>query len=241
MDSLLLVDSWDQDNAIIKKFIGSLPKKDAPIDILEAGCGNQWDLDLSGLSYLLTGIDRDKDALEIRKNVSKDLDKIIVGDLCNAELDACAFDVIYNSFVLEHVVNADVVLQNFVKWLRPGGLMVIRIPDPMSVQGFITKLTPHWFHVFYYKYVLRDPHAGLPGYAPYPTCYHPVVSRRGLAAFCAQNGLSIVNESGESYHNPGNGVVKGLIKAVKVAVSLMSLGKLSHKHTNLLYIIRKNG
>lgn len=239
MGYLQLVDSWEQDNAVIKEFVGALRKTGEPIDILEAGCGNQWDLDLTGITYVLTGIDRDKAALDIRKNISKDLDRIIVGDLCDAVMDPEGFDVIYNAFVLEHIDNADIVLRNFVRWLRPGGLMIIRIPDPMSVQGFITRITPHWFHVFYYKYVLRDPHAGLPGYAPYPTCYHPVVSRAGISRFCNEYGLVILHESGERYHNPGAGVVKVLIKAIKFVVSTLSLGRLSYKHTNLLYILKK--
>ncbi|MDH3512220.1 MAG: class I SAM-dependent methyltransferase, partial [Gammaproteobacteria bacterium] len=87
-----------------------------PIRILEAGCGSRWLLDLTGVESTLTGVDIYERDLEIRKNKIKDLDEAIVGDLRNVELDADAFDVIYNSFVLEHVDGARLVLDNFRRW-----------------------------------------------------------------------------------------------------------------------------
>jgi len=80
------------------------------IRILEAGCGPRWLLDLTGVEYTLTGVDIYERDLEIRKNKTKDLDEGIVGDLRTVELDADAFDVTYNSFVLEH---ARLVLDKF--------------------------------------------------------------------------------------------------------------------------------
>ncbi|MGH9955766.1 MAG: methyltransferase domain-containing protein, partial [Pyrinomonadaceae bacterium] len=79
--------------------------------------------------------------------------------------------VIYNSFVLEHIEDASQVLQNSTRWLKPGGIVVLKIPDPDSVCGFITRVTPHWFHVFYYRYLLGARNAGKPGYAPYTIDY----------------------------------------------------------------------
>jgi ubiquinone/menaquinone biosynthesis C-methylase UbiE len=160
--------------------------------------------------------------------------------LSSVQIENASFDVIYNSFVLEHIKNADVVMDNFVRWLRFGGLIIIRIPDPFSVQGFITKYSPHWFHVFYYKYILRDVHAGIPGYAPYPTYYHPLVSRKGIADFCSKNGLSLIYESADSYHIPGTGLTKFVIQLIKRVLNVLSLGKLSYKHTNLLFVLKKN-
>src|SRR5271165_4507365 len=85
-----------------------------PLSILEAGCGQCWTLNLSGVEYTLTGVDRDPVALELRKTNARDLDVAIVGDLCSVELPEASFDVVYSCFVLEHVQQADVALQNFV-------------------------------------------------------------------------------------------------------------------------------
>src|SRR5690606_33965359 len=131
--------------------------------ILEAGCGNSWQLKLPGVKYVLTGVDLNEDALRIRKCERKDLDGVIHGDLRTVALDADQYDVIYNSFVLEHVQQAEHVLSNFCRWLKPGGILILRIPDPKSVYGFLSRLTPFWFHVFYKRFIAGIKTAGKPG------------------------------------------------------------------------------
>ena len=79
-----------------------------PLRILEAGCGAKWPLRLEGTPYRLTAVDIDTDALEIRKTRVRDVDEVMVGDLRTADLfPARSFDVIYNSFVLEHIEGAE--------------------------------------------------------------------------------------------------------------------------------------
>ncbi len=63
------------------------------------------------------------------------------------DLGVDRFDVIYCSYVLEHIENADVVLNRFVKWIKPNGIIIIKVLDPDSVHGYITRITPHWFHL----------------------------------------------------------------------------------------------
>src|ERR1700677_5081735 len=72
------------------------------LSILEAGCGQRWTLDLSGIDYTLTGVDTDPVALDLRKTKARDLDVAILGDLCSVELPEASFDVVFSSFVLEH-------------------------------------------------------------------------------------------------------------------------------------------
>ena len=36
-----------------------------PVEILEAGCGSRWDVDLEGLDYRVVGVDRDAAAVEV--------------------------------------------------------------------------------------------------------------------------------------------------------------------------------
>jgi hypothetical protein len=62
-----------------------------------------------------------KEALRIRRDETKDLDEAIVGDLRTADFGQRTFDVIFNSYVLEHVPGAQQVLENFNRWVkRPG-------------------------------------------------------------------------------------------------------------------------
>jgi|SRR5688500_4117983 len=240
LSPLELSSSLEQEVQVIEHCIKQQVPEDGIIKILEAGCGQRWALRLDEIEYFLTGIDSDPHALDIRKNIMKDLDEAVVGDLRTVMFDPEKFDVIYNSFVLEHIDGAEGVLQSFVRWLRPGGLMVIRIPDPESVQGFITRITPHWFHVFYYRHILKKKNAGLPGYVPYRTYYDAVVSRRGLHRFCEENNLAIKAELGDAYWRPGHGSMQVAIDLFKRAVAILSFGKLSERHTNLLYILQRD-
>ena len=240
LNTLELTPSYEREYRLIEGFIKQMAPTNGVIRILEAGCGQRWVLSLDGVKYILTGIDSDPHALDIRKNVMKDLDEAVLGDLRTVFFDAGKFDVIYNAFVLEHIHGAESVLDAFVRWLKPGGLIIIRIPDPDSVQGFITRVTPHWFHIFYYRYILKKKTAGLPGYAPYPTYYDSVVSRQGLREFCEKNNLSIEAEYGDGYMRPGSGLIQVAIDVIKRTIAFISFGKLSARHTNLLYVLQLN-
>lgn len=213
-----------------------------PVRILEAGCGNKWPLDLTGLSYRLTGIDVDKDALEIRKTNVRDLDEIMVGDLRTASLfPEATFDVIYSSFVLEHVDGAERVLDNFFRWLAPGGLLILRVPDRDSVYGFITRITPFWAHVLYKRHVQGVPNAGRPGFDPYPTYYDDVVCREGLHRYCRKHGWIIKYESGFAGYLPTRFLVGVLVRNLVRAVATASFGRLQWRYNNITLMIQKPG
>ena len=151
------------------------------------------------------------------------------------------FDVIYNSFVLEHVENAELVLQNLYSWLKPGGLLILKIPDGDTVFGFIAKTTPFWSHIAYKKYIKGHKNAGKPGFAPYPTYYNKIVSRNGIQRFCKSHNIVIREEIGScaylrnKFKNP-----KVLFtQAIAVLVSILSIGKLPYKYNNLTYLLEK--
>ena len=237
---LPLVTSYAQRNSIIENSIRKNISNNQELQILEAGCGQCWEIDLTGVNYRLTGIDLDRVALSIRIEKYNDLNEIIEGDLRDVDLGGRTFDAIYNSYVLEHVSGAETVLCNFVKWTKPGGVIIIKIPDPSSVKGFITRITPHWFHIFYYKHLLGIKTAGRPGFMPYPTYFDSVVSRQGINKFCEKNGLQVEAEYGEGLTKPGVGVRRILIQLFIRTVAFVSFGVLSSKHTNLLYILRRD-
>ena len=189
MDEFKLI-SRSEEMAIVVSSINSVAPPDRPLQILEAGCGQKWDIDLDDLKYVLTGVDLDATALKIRIEEQKDLDHEIVGDLVSVQLPENSFDVVYSYYVLEHIANARSALLNFLKWLRPGGIAIIKVPDPNSVHGFFAGITPHWFHVFY-RHVLGNRYAGKPGHGPYTTYYDAVISRSGMRKFCADNSVSL--------------------------------------------------
>ena len=214
-----------------------------PLKILEAGCGKSWPIKLDGISYEIVGIDIDQDGLELRQRTVDDLDKYINGDLRYIYMEDNQYDVIYNSFVLEHIDGAEKVLDNFNRWLKHSGILILKIPDRDSIFGLITRLTPFWFHVIYKKIIMGHQDAGKPGYGPFPTYYDKVVSRKGIHEFCRQNNFLIKEEFGRGfgyYKNPKTRGFKAILQYsfMKIA-SIVSFGKLSGDYTSLLFILEK--
>jgi SAM-dependent methyltransferase len=217
--------SWDAMSAMLRARLEALP---GPLRILEAGCGRLWPLKLS-VPFTLTGLDLDRDALAVRT----DLDQTIVGDLRTVELPARSFDVIYSAYVLEHVRGAQQVLERFRRWLAPGGMLIIQVPDRDSAYGFLTRLTPFRAHVLFHRYMLRQPLAGTPGHGPYPTYYDEVISERGLREFCRRNGFATPEVYRLcSYANDPP------VRAGAFLTSMLSAGRLAWRHNNLLLIAR---
>lgn len=214
---------------------------DRVLRILEAGCGRRWPFRLEDRPHHIVGIDLDPAALEIRMNRLGDLHEAIVGDLCTYPLPEAGFDVVYCSFVLEHIPEATRALDNLVRATRENGLLLIRVPDSRSVQGFVTRITPHCFHVFYYRWILGNPNAGKPGMGPYPTHYTPVIGRAGMEGYCADpgNGVRLEGTWGDGYIQPGRGWRRVLIRCAKFVVYMLSLGSLSYRHTDLLFVLRR--
>ena len=240
LPELALIPSWRECNAVLSEWVRNYPRDDRSITILEAGCGQKWGIDLADVPYTLTGIDIDSAALAFRQHDIGDLDTAILGDLRTVELEDNAYDIIYCSYVLEHVDGAADVLRNFARWARPGGLVLIKIPDRDSAFGFITRITPFWLHVAYKRYVQGYRDAGKPGHVPFPTYYDPVISRRGMHAFCQQHGLAIRAEYGMG------GFLPSLARAYRLPVRLvlwilqvLSRGKLATKHNDLIFVIEK--
>lgn len=206
--------------------------------ILEAGCGARWPLKLEGTPFRLTAVDIDVHALERRKTEIRDVDEIQVGDLRTPNLfPPASFDVIYNSFVLEHISGAEQVLDHFRAWLVPGGLLILRVPDRDSVYGFLTRYSPFWLHVLYKKYAQGMPGAGQPGHGPYRTYHDRVVSRRGIHQYCLTHACTVQYEAGFSGYLPKHRVTGALARVFVQSVSLLSLGRLSWRYNNLTFVI----
>lgn len=210
-----------------------------PLRVLEAGCGREWELDLSGLEYHLTGVDLDEAALEARVANRKDLDLAILGDLRTVSLPEGHYDLVYSAYVLEHVKGAEEVLGRLFKWAKPGGIVVLRIPDGDSVYGFVTKHTPHQLHILWNRYHLRVTDSGKAGWGPYPTVYEKIVSGKAIHRYCAKHGHTILAEYRSKFPGSFSIPINFAVRIFVRVVSILSCGRLAPYHSNLHFVIKK--
>ncbi len=92
-----------------------------------------------------------------------------VGDIETYSFSPGEFDAVLCWTVLEHLANPRAALANMARALRPGGLLIIGVPNLWSLKGLITKLTPHRFHVWAYRHVWGYRDAGTPAFGPFRT------------------------------------------------------------------------
>jgi len=204
------------------------------LTILEAGCGRKWELDLEKTDFELTGVDLDAHALEYRQSVSRDLDVGIVGTICDRDIvPSKHFDVVYSAYVLEHIDGALTALENFVEWVRPGGLIVMWLPNRNSVYGWTARHTSYRVHVWVYRYLFGNRNAGKPGFSPYPTYHDPVLAPSSLMAFSRDHDLSMQELFAVDVFAGRRGAKNAAVRMGMRIISRLSRGRLSDREVDL--------
>lgn len=162
---------------------------DGGLDVYEAGGGSTSFLPPDVLSRArVTVVDIDEDQLRNNSYAQH----TIRGDIQTHRFAPNSFDLVTCYNVIEHLPDVEATLRGFFQALKPGGLVLIAAPNPNSLSGFVTKYTPHWFHVWFYRNVRGEKTAGLPGEAPFPTCFHPLVTPADLVAFAEEHGVETI-------------------------------------------------
>jgi SAM-dependent methyltransferase len=69
--------------------------------------------------------------------------EVFAGDVLNANFASGSFDVITCTDVLEHLYEPREVLQNVSKWLKPGGIFYVFVPNIMSLESRIFR--SYWY------------------------------------------------------------------------------------------------
>jgi SAM-dependent methyltransferase len=166
--------------------------------VLDAGCGGQMYLAL-GEDIHIVGIDIDSKQLERNKTIHER----ILGDIQTFPLEPESFDLIICWDVLEHMRRPGLALENLRRATRTGGLLIIASPNVLSFKGLITKFTPYWFHLLYYRVhsagfrgLIRRPIGG----RPFKTFMRWTMSSDAVASWARQS--SLVTEYLALYENP---------------------------------------
>jgi SAM-dependent methyltransferase len=209
--------------------------------IYEAGGGSTSFLPLKVLHRAhVTVVDIDED--QIRNNDYAH--QVILGDIQVHRFKPNSFDLVICYNVIEHVPDVEAALLRFCEALKPNGLILIGAPNPKSLSGVVTKYSPHWFHVWFYRHVRGDKKAGLPGHAPFPTLFHPLVTLSNLEAFAEANGLQMIYR--KQYESPRYPEMRlrmpffaNLVDAGAWVMNFFLPGKTDVRHGDYHVILRK--
>jgi SAM-dependent methyltransferase len=209
--------------------------------IYEAGGGSTSFLPLSVLDRAyVTVVDIDED--QIRNNDYAQ--QTILGDIQSHRFKPETFNLVICYNVIEHLADVEAALLGFCESLKQGGLVLIGAPNPKSLSGVVTKYSPHWFHVWFYRHVRGDKNAGLPGQAPFPTFFHPLVSLPRLETFAREHGLQVIYK--KEYESPRfpemrarKPVLAALLDAFAVVANLFLVDKADIRRGDYHVILRK--
>jgi SAM-dependent methyltransferase len=154
--------------------------------VLEAGCGSlPMALDLGDAHVV--GIDVSEE--QLRRNDA--VDEKVLGDLQTHPFAPGEFDLVVCWDVLEHLPEPELALESFRRATADGGLIVLKLPNVLSVKGLVTKFTPHRFHVWVYRRLLHYPNAGREGFTPFRTFLRWSIAPHRLVAYARRHGLRV--------------------------------------------------
>lgn len=179
----------------LQSVVDRLISQRKPFKVLEIGCGSCSHIEIPQNSYIV-GLDISQKQLD-RNEI---LNEKILADVETYDLPESQFDLIVCWWVLEHLSNPRKVLLNCQKALKKDGIMIVAIPNVMSVKGLVTKYTPHGFHVWFYKHIFGEQLAGVDDRLPFRTYLRFSISPEGIRKFASVNDLSI--ERLHVYENP---------------------------------------
>jgi SAM-dependent methyltransferase len=208
----------DDPIARLERFVATEFDRADVRDVLDAGCGFSLPFEFpAGLRFV--GLDASPEALA--KNTY--IESGVVGDVESYRFPEAQFDAVLCWTVLEHLAHPRRAVENMAWALRPGGLLIVGVPNPRSLKGIVTRLTPHRFHVWVYRHLLRYPGAGTPGFGPYPTYLRSEIAPENLQCLARSSGLERIYA--ETYAL-GSGLPPRLDRLWSVALALGRLGSL---------------
>jgi SAM-dependent methyltransferase len=211
------------------------------ISVLDAGCGAATSLSLRPPAHLV-GIDMSRRQLERHAR----LDERIVGDIQTHSFPADSFDVVIAWQVLEHLPAPEEALARFRDALKDGGLLILSLPNVLSVKGLVTKFTPHSFHVWAYRRLFGMKDAGIDDNAPFPTYLRFSIRPSRILRFAAENGFSVEYFHSFEWHvqtelrqrvrmvGPAWSLVRSLVR-------ILTAGHVDAELTDFTVVLRKAG
>jgi len=107
-------------------------KKERPRDVLEIGTATGYlTAEMVKLGCRVTGVEQD---VEMASVAADHCDQMLVGDVETLSLEALGnYDAIILGDILEHVRNPTAILKNLTKLLKPGGKVLMSLPNVANI------------------------------------------------------------------------------------------------------------
>lgn len=183
---------------------------------------------MSHVSYsndaYVVGIDISKEQLD--KNTI--LKEKILGDIEEYPLPPSMFDLIICWDVLEHLKRPERAILNFCRAVNEGGIILLASPNVMTVRGLLTKCTPHWVHVLYYKWIVGFQDAGTPGNYPFKSYHRFSMSPSAIGRLAKREDLCVAACNFTSWEHPENRIplFNFFWKPLNFFINIISLGRI---------------
>ncbi len=120
-------------NRFIKRMRLNVLERTGPLEhgakLLDVGAGFGVQLDYYIRRRGVAGTSLDFDPMTAEHSVVKDRAEVRTGDLLDAGFDAESFDVVTMYETLEHVYHPKAALEEAFRILKPGGRLVVEVPD----------------------------------------------------------------------------------------------------------------
>jgi 2-polyprenyl-3-methyl-5-hydroxy-6-metoxy-1,4-benzoquinol methylase len=169
----------------LQEILDSADGKETKFKVLEAGCGSVSRLKFSD-KHFITGIDISQKQLDRNPNVHEK----VLGDIQTFKFPASSFDMIVCWHVLEHLPKPQNALRMFFSSVKNNGRIIISSPNPSSLKGLVTKFTPHFFHIYVYRYIYKVKNAGREDTAPFKTFMRFAIRPHNISKVAKEYGIN---------------------------------------------------
>jgi len=136
----------------IKRIDDPFPKEE--VKFLDAGCGTGITSSIIGKLYPVTCVDKSVDMLEVAKTRQSEGMKLLEGDIKDRSMfKANSFThIMCLYFTMYYFENIDHIFENFSKWVRPNGFVIIHLVDKKAFDPVAPPSSP---------FILADPQSYL--------------------------------------------------------------------------------
>jgi 2-polyprenyl-3-methyl-5-hydroxy-6-metoxy-1,4-benzoquinol methylase len=227
-------------NQRAQEVVDTLLARRVPLAVLEAGCGSASHLRIPD-GATLTGIDISPQQLAHHAA----LDVRICDDLQTHDWKRRQFDMVICWDVLEHLSRPRAALDRMFAAVARGGVVVLAMPNLYSIKGVVTKFTPYWFHVFFYRYVMGDRSAP-DRFKQFPTYLRRDIAPANVRALATANGFAI--EHLDVYEGPVQADLRRRSRLADMAFALagaacraLTFGRLDPNRTDVIVVLRYIG